>query len=319
MAKYTVCVTDDRHKDYNIEREILAGVDAELKVFNCQTQADIIANCSQADGILLTLAPMGAEAVKGLEKCRIISRYGVGCDNVDVAACTAKGIQVAYVPDYCAEDVSDHAIALMLACLRQVCFRDKAVRAGGWNLQGSGFRLQGKTLGILGFGRIARTLARKVSGFGFERVLVYDPYVSEEACREAGVLKADFDTVLKLSDFISLHMPATEETVGMINAETLALMKPTAIFVNTARGRLVNDEALIDALKNRRIMAAGLDTFNCEPVQESSGYIALDNVVLTDHTAYSTVESLVELKTKAAQNIADFFSGKLPAYPVNKI
>lgn len=319
MAKYTVCVSDARHAGYDIEAEILKTIDAELKICKCETPEQIAAECADADAILLDLAPMTKEAIAGLKNCKIINRYGVGYDNVDVEACTEKGIQVTNVPDYCAEDVSDHALALLMACLRDVSRRDRMIRQGQWNLQRDGFRLAGKTLGVLGFGRIARALVKKCSGFGFAHILVYDPYVSAEACQAAGAEKAELKDVMSQADFLSLHMPVTPETKGMINAESLGWMKPTAILVNTGRGPLVDDEAMIAALKEHKILAAGLDTHNIEPLPAGSPYLTLDNVILTDHTAYSTVEAVKELKTKAAENIVRALTGEAPKYPVNKL
>ena len=172
MADFKVYVTDGRHSNYDIERAMLAQINAELYVCQCVTEEDVIQECSDADAILLDMAPMGAKAVCSLEKCKVINRYGVGYDNVDVEACTAKGIQVTNVPDYCAEDVSDHALALMMACLRDAARRDRLVRQGQWNIQRTSYRLKGKVLGVLGFGRIARALVKKCSGFGFAKVLV---------------------------------------------------------------------------------------------------------------------------------------------------
>lgn len=319
MANYKVYITDVRHESYEIEQRILAEIGAEMIPCNCSSAEEIIKNCADADGLLLDLAPCNAEAIQGLQHCKVINRYGAGYDNVDIEAATAKGIQVTYVPDYCMEDVSDHALALMLSCLRQVAYRDHSIRNGKWNIQGQGFRLAGKTLGVLGFGRIARAFVKKCSGFGFAHILAYDPYVSEEVMSDLGVEKASMDDVLAQSDFLSLHMAVTPETHGMLNAQALSKMKPTAILVNVTRGQLVDDEALLDALKNGKILAAGLDTHNQEPLSLESPFLALDNVILTDHTAYNTAEGVVELKTKAAQNIVDVLSGRKPVYPVNQL
>ena len=320
MSEKWVAVSDDRHGDYSIEKDILSAAGIELRIFNCMTEDDLIALCGDADGILLDMAPMGARAVAGLKKCRVINRYGVGYDNVDVAACTQKGIQVTNVPDYCAEDVSDHAIALLFSALRQTALRDRLIRAGEWNIRrAKSYRVAGKTLGVLGGGRIARTLIKKMSGFGLGRIMVYDPYVPAEVFEELGAHKAELAEVLSEADFLSLHMPVTDETRGMINDETLALMKPEAIIVNTGRGPLINDEALIRALRAGKIGFAALDTHNREPLGADSPYMALDNVVLTDHTAYNTEEAVVELKTKSAENVRDALTGRTPKYLVNKI
>lgn len=319
MATYKVYVTDARHENYTIEREMLAAIDAELIVCQCVTEEDIIRECADADGIILDMAPMTEKVINGLRHCKVIARYGVGYDNVDVDACTQKGIWVTNVPDYCSEEVASHALALLLTCLRQTALRDREVRKGKWNICGTSFRLSGKVLGVLGFGRIARSLVKQCSGFGFSKVLVYDPYISAETIADMGAQKVELDEVLRECDFLSLHMPATSQTIGMINKETLALMKPNAILVNTGRGSLINDHDLIDALKSRRIHAAGLDTHGIEPLPMDSGYRQLDNVVLTDHYAYSSVESVVDMKTKAAQNVINVLIGTVPAYPVNKL
>lgn len=239
--------------------------------------------------------------------------------NVDLDAATRKGIQVMYVPDYCMEDVSDHALALMLSCLRHVPLRDHAVRKVKWNLHATSFRLKDKVLGVIGAGRIARVLIRKVSGFGFREVVAYDPYISAEDLAKIGVRKVELPELLAVSDFVSLHLHCNEETKGMINRETLSMMKETAILINVSRGPLVNDEDLPDALKNRRILAAGLDTHNHEPLGKDSPYYALDNVVLTDHTAFSTLEGEKELKTKTALNVVDVLYGRELKYPVNHV
>lgn len=291
----------------------------ELRLCECASAEDIAAQCADADAILLDLAPMTASAIAGLKHCKVISRYGVGYENVDLAAASAAGILVTNVPDYCMEDVSDHALALMLSCLRHIPMRDHAIREGRWDLHGESFRLSGKTLGVVGAGRIARALIRKVSGFGFAEVVAYDPYVSKEELAALGVRKVEKEELFRISDIVSLHLHANAETNGMVCRETLDLMKPTAILINVSRGPLVNDEDLLNALREHRILAAGLDTHNHEPLGADSPFCRLDNVVLTDHTAYSTAEGVTELKTKAAQNVVDVLEGRAPRYPVNHL
>ena len=319
MSKYLVCVSDQRHASYDVERTILSQIDAELRLCSCETAEDITKQCVDADAVLLDLAPMTAEAIAGLKRCKVINRYGVGYENVDLDAATSAGIQVTYVPDYCMEDVSDHALALMLSCLRHIPMRDRRVREGAWNLQGASFRLAGKTLGVIGAGRIARALIRKISGFGFREVVAYDPYISAEDLAKIGVRKVELDELLAVSDFVSLHLHANAETNGIINKDTLSKMKETTILINVSRGPLVNDDDLLDALRNHRILAAGLDTHNHEPLGKDSPFCALDNVVLTDHTAYSTAEGVEELKRKSAQNIVDVLTGNAPKYPINHL
>lgn len=319
MSKFLVCVTDQRHESYDIERELLGTIGAELRLCDCQTAADVAAQCAEADALLLDLAPMTAEAIRGLKRCKIINRYGVGYENVDLRAAAEAGVVVTNVPDYCMEDVSDHALALLLTCLRMTAKRDRLVRAGAWNIAGTGFRLTGKTLGVIGAGRIARSLIRKVGGFALREVVAYDPYVSAEELSKLGVRKVELDKLLAVSDFVSLHLHVTEETRGLVNRETLGKMKPTAILINVSRGALVNDDDLLEALRRGAILAAGLDTHNHEPLGAESPFCRLDNVVLTDHSAYSTVEGVRELKEKSAQNIIDVLCGREPKYRVTAV
>lgn len=317
MSKYLACITDCRHDSYETERTILENAGIDLKFCNCVTPQDIALQCRDADGIFLDLAPMTAEAIAGLEHCKVINRYGVGYDNVAIKAAHNAGIKVTYVPDYCMEDVSDHAMALLLACLRHIPMKDRHIRTGEWNLQGKSFRLADKTLGLIGAGRIARALAHKVSGFGLREVIAYDPYVSADELKKFGIRKAELEEVLRTSDFISLHLHANNETAGLINKKTLEQMKETAILINVSRGALVNDEDLLAALREHRILAAGLDTHNHEPLEKDSPFCGLDNVILTDHTAYATQEGIEELKIKSAINIVNVLTGKAPLYEVH--
>lgn len=319
MSKFKVCVSDARHADYDIETAILNEIDAEIVICDCVTAQDIVEQCGDADGILLDMAPMTREAIAGLKNCKVINRYGVGYNNVDVEAATEAGIQLTYVPDYCMEDVSDHAIALLLACLRQIPMRDRRVRGGEWNIKGTSYRLKDHTLGVVGAGRIARCLIRKVSGFGLKEIVAYDPYISKEDLELIGARKVELDELLEISDFVSLHSPVTPETTGMIGEAAIAKMKPTAILINASRGPLVDDKALLKALKEGRLLGAGLDTHNKEPLGTDSPFCELDNVVLTDHTAYGTVEGIEELKRKSAENVADVLMGRESRYPINHV
>ncbi len=287
MAKYKVVVTDMRFPAYREEEAALAGLDAELILTNCATPAEVLAACADADAMLVNLAPVPAQTIAGLRRCKVISRYGVGYDNVDVPAATRRGVWVANVPDYCMEDVSDHAMALLLSVAKRVTQRDKQIRSGRWNLnvQFPTRRLQGKTVGFVGFGRIAGAMLRKLAGFQLGEVLVCDPYIDESAARLAGAKKVDLDTLLKESDFVSIHAPLTDQTRGLLDATALAKMKPTAIVINTSRGGLVRQADLVEALKSGRIAGAGLDVFEVEPLPADSELRSLDTVVLRLATA----------------------------------
>lgn len=319
MAAFTVMVTDNRHGDYSIEENILKECDAELVVANCITEDDVIDACKDADGLLLDLAPMTARVVRGLNTVRVISRYGVGYDNVDVAACTEKGIYVATVPDYCEEDVSDMAMAHIFCALRQVALRDRLIRQGQWNLgRDNVFRIRGKIVSLLGYGRIARALHRKIKALGLAEVLVYDPYIDPAEIERNGARAVDFDTAVSAADILSLHMPVTEETRNSINADVFTRMKSTAILINTARGALVDHDALVNALVNHTIAFAGLDTHSVEPLPEDDPLMSIETCTLTDHAGFNTQEGVVELKTKVAENVKSVLTGGVPRYWINK-
>lgn len=319
--KYNVIIADDRYPHYDEEAAVLSPIGAKIQVVKSQSAADLQAACKSADGIIVNLAPIDAGVIAGLTHCRIISRYGVGYDNVDVPAATAKHIWVANVPDYCGEDVSDQAMALLMSCVRKVALRDRQVRAGVWNIQSAGqeWRIQGKTLVFFGFGQIARILHRKLSGFQLKRVLVYDPFLDEAAIRALGAEKADWDTALREGDFFSIHMPLNAKTRGLFNEAAFRKMKPTAIIVNTSRGPIIDEHALYRALSERWINSAGLDVFEKEPVDPANPLLTLDNITVSGHTGWYTEESQTELKRKAAENVRDVLIQGKPKYPVNKI
>lgn len=319
MGEHRVVVTDDRFGSYEEEKSVLSEIGCSVEVAEITEGGDAARALQEADALLVNLFPLPGEVVRRLSKCRVISRYGVGVDNVDVPAATEAGIWVARVPDYGYEEVSDHALALLLGCIRNLVYVDRRIRDGAWNLKDEyrAMRIKGRVLGLIGFGLIGRALFRKVRGLELAQVLVCDPYIDQEAIRDAGAIPADLKTVLQESDYLSIHVPLTPETRGLIGKEQIMLMKPTAIIVNTSRGGIVSEPALAQALAGGDLGAAGLDVFEHEPISPESPLLGLDNVILTDHTAYYSEESIVELKTKAAQNIVEVFKGRKPLYPVN--
>ena len=314
-----VVVTDTGYASYEPEIRELEPVNAELVLADCSTEQEVAEACKDADGVITRMAPVGGEAIEMMANCRIISRYGVGVDNVDVAAATAKCIIVANVRGYCNEDVSDHALALLLSCVRKTVRRDKQVRAGAWDIAAADpiWRVAGKTLGLVGFGAIAQTLHRKLGGFALGAVLAFDPYVSSEDMGKARVRKVELDELLKESDYICLHAPLTDETHHIIGREQFAMMKPTAILVNTSRGPLVDPDALYDALKNGQINSAGIDVYEPEPPHSDCKLFGLDNVVLTDHAGWYSQESQLTLQQITARNVALVLAGKPPLFCVN--
>jgi D-3-phosphoglycerate dehydrogenase len=321
MSRFTVIVTDDRYRSYREEEAILNEIGSTLEIRNLSSEEEALKALSRADGILVNLFPLNKRVIDSLSKCRVISRYGVGYDNVDVEAATQKHIWVARVPDYCFEDVSDHALSLLLGCVRKTAYKDRRVREGAWDLTRSQpcHRIAGRTLGLVGFGAIARCLLRKVSGLGLGQVLEYDPYVDPAEAEKTGAIPVDLATLARESDYISVHAPLSPETKGLIGEKEISLMKPSAIIINTSRGPVVDEEALAAALREGRIAAAGLDVFGVEPLPANSPLRGLDNVTLSDHTGWYSEESLGELKTKAARNIALVLMGGKPMYPVNAV
>jgi len=318
MAK--VVILDTVYSSYDEEKEVLAPLGIEPVVSRATDEKEIVDLCRDADGICVNLAPMPAAVIEKLASCRIIARYGVGYDNVDVEAATARGIWVANVPDYCGEEVSDQAMALFLSCVRKVARRDAQVRKGMWavNTADPVHRIKGKTFGFLGFGMIARILNRKLKGFELGRVLVCDPFLEEETVKSHGAELVDFDTLLRESDYISVHVPLTEKTRRMLGREAFAKMKKTAILVNTSRGSVVDEAALAEALRAGEINSAGLDVFEEEPLPGDSPLRTLENVTLSDHTGWYSEEAMAELKTKTALNVKAVLEGEKPVYPVNE-
>jgi len=321
--KYKVVTTDKRFSSYKEEEDVLSTVPASFEIYNCQTKEELIDAVKDADGIILNLNLFDKEVLGSMEKCKVISRYGIGLDNIDIEAATEAGIWISNVPEYGAEeDVADQAVAHLFGCIRKVPYKDKRIKSGAWNVQDEQpcYRIKGKNLGIIGYGRIGRSFHKKLSGFSFGKVLIFDPYVKPEEvkienCDNCQVV--DFETLMKESDYISIHALATEETRHMINQGALNLAKKTLILVNTSRGALIDEKALAEWLTQNPGACAGLDVFEQEPLPKDSPLLKLDNIILSDHAGFYSEESLVELKTKAAKNVAEVLKGNKPLYPVN--
>ncbi len=319
MSDFKVVVSDDRHHgDYDRERKILSACNCSLTVCNCTTEDEVIESCRDADAVLVNLAPITQRVLSNLKNCKVISRYGVGYDNVDVDACTKNGIYLTIVDGFCAEDVSDHALALLLSSARQVTLRDREIRAGSWNCPDNApiYRLRGKTVSFLGFGTIAMRLFAKLSGFGISEFLAYSNR-DEAELASLGIKKVSLDEALMNADFISCHLPLRPDTRGIISTREFSLMKPSAIFINTARGPIVDTNALCDALIHKKIAAAATDVYDKEPLEFESPLRTAPNCILTDHIGWYSEESFDELKTRAAQNVAAVLCGQRPPCIVN--
>jgi D-3-phosphoglycerate dehydrogenase / 2-oxoglutarate reductase len=270
-----------------------------------------------ADAILVTYAKLPGELLRQLTRCKVIGRFGLGVDNIDIKAAAELGITVTYVPDYCMHEVSDHALALLLALARKIPLSNRLVQAGHWEISAVGpiHRLAGQVLGLIGFGNIPRTLAPKAKALGL-RVVAHDPHVPREALASAGVEAMTFDGLLALADFVSIHAPLSPATRGLFNSPVFGQMKRGALLINTARGPLVEEAALIAALDSGHLGGAALDVVATEPLPANSQLIGRDNVILTPHTGFYSVEALNELQTKCASDVARVLCGEAPIYPV---
>jgi len=281
------------------------------------TEAERIAAARDADAMLVRTGAVTRALLEACPRLKIVSRHGVGYDAVDVPACTDHGVLVTITPNANATAVSEHALALMLACARKVTQADALLKTGAWKREPFvGIELSGKTLGLVGLGRVGSKVAHLAQGFGMS-VLAADPYTPPERAAALGVTLTTLEEMLPQADFISVHAPLTPDTHHIIGARTLPLCKPTAILVNTARGPLVDPAALAEALQAGRLAAAGIDVFEEEPFAADDPLHALPNVVATPHVAGNTEESLVNLAVDAAKNILAVFEGRMPDGLVN--
>ncbi|HEU5277166.1 MAG TPA: C-terminal binding protein [Xanthobacteraceae bacterium] len=317
MARPLIAVTDSVFPSLDPAMAALKRIDPEMRMAKSSSPDDILAVAREADGVLVTYAKLSGDLLRQLKRCKVIGRFGLGVDNIDIPVATECGITVTYVPDYCMHEVSDHAMALLLALARKIPFSDRLVQAGRWEMPAVVpiRRLAGRTLGLVGFGNIPRALAPKAKAFGL-RVVTHDPYVSREVLAAAGVEGLSFDDLLATSDYVSIHAPLLPATRGLLNAQAFAKMKKGALLVNTARGPLIDEAALVAALDAGQVGGAALDVVTTEPLAQDSPLKGRDNVILTPHTGFYSVEALEELQSKCARDVARVLSGEKPVYPV---
>jgi len=309
--------------------ELLTKLGAEVEKTFCTTEDELISACSEADaviavGIRITSGYVfSPKVIENLNKCRLIALTSIGYDNVDIAAATEKGVCVANVPYYCLEEVSDHTMALILACARKFYQLFPDIKSGKWSTQAEYLsalkplhRISGQTLGLLGFGNIARTLVPKAKAFGF-RIIAYAPHVPNILFKTFKVKSVELDQLLKESDFVSMHTALTPETKHMMGLQQFKKMKPTAYFINTARGELVDERALYTALSEGLIAGAGLDVLDPEPPSPDNPLLKLNNVLITGHFAYYSEESREELFMRPWEEVARVLQGEWPHGLVN--
>lgn len=296
---------------------------ADVQVAKSTDEDNLAVEAKDADIIMVVYAKITERIINSATKLKGIVRYGIGVDNIDLKAASKRRIPVANVPDYCIGTVADHAFAILLTLNRKLLLADNIMRSGNWGAWTSpspklmGVDLEGKTLGLIGIGKIGSAVAARAKGFGM-KVIAYDPYIPKEAAEKLGIDLVNLETLLKNADFISIHSPLTNETRGMIGEKELKLMKKTAYIINTARGPIIQEEALYKALKNGWIAGAGLDVYAKEPPDKDNPLFKLENVVLTPHIAYYTQEAIWRLEMTAVEEAIRILQGQLPKNLVNK-
>jgi D-3-phosphoglycerate dehydrogenase len=279
-------------------------------------EEELIQVCKDADGLLIQYALLSREVLKQLPKCKVIARYGVGVDSIDLRAATDLGIIVANVPDYCVDEVADQALSMILALIRKTVFFDQKVKSNEWDFrQGRPIhRIKGKTLGLIGSGRIGLEVGKRISAFGV-RVMAFDPYLQKAP---AEIQLTDLDTVLKESDVISIHCPLNESTRHLLGEKEFQKMEKKPLIINTSRGPIIDERALIQALRKGQVSGAGLDVLEKEPPDPQNPLLKMENVTLAPHISFYSEESISELKQRTAENVSSVLLGKWPRSVVNQ-
>ncbi len=318
MSDRIVLVTDYTWPSTEPEAEVLAAAGARLVVAETGSEEELLALVPQADAILTCFKRVSADVVRAGERLQVIGRYGIGVDNIAVDEATRLGIPVTNVPAYCVDEVAEHALALLLSLERSICRYDTGVRRGDWTLtQGLPLRrVAGKTLGIVGFGAIGQRLARKARGLELA-IVVHDPTARPDELVEHEVETVALDVLSARADYVSLHVPLTAATRGLVDRAFLRGMKPTAYLVNVSRGGVVDHDALLEALRERWIAGAGIDVFEPEHLPDGHPLLDQESLVATPHVAFFSEESVLELELGAARNVAAILTGRRPEHVVN--
>ena len=322
MSHFKVVITDFSDPNNSLEEEELkaSGLDIELVRLNARTPEELFPTVADADGLLVQWVKITRQAMHKMTKCRVIARYGVGVDMVDLEAATERGMIVCNAPDYCVDEVSTQTIAFILCLDRHIMTHATHVRSGKWGgvPGGAPSRLSGQVLGIVGLGHIGRAVARKVVSLGL-KVVGYDPYVAAEQASALGVEMLGLEELLRRADYVSLHCPLTEETRHLIGQAQFSLMKPSAFLINVARGAVVDQTALYQALVAGTISGAALDVLDQEPPASDDPLLRLENVIATPHVASWSAESIDQLRRDTARNVVTVLQGKLPQAIVNRV
>ena len=317
---WKVLITDHVWPTTDPERAVLEAAGAEVIVAPDGDEDTLINLAKDVDAIMTCFAKVTEKVIRSAEKCVAIGRFGVGTDNIDVATATELGIPVTYVPDYCVDEVSDHVLAMLHTWNRKIALFDQSVKSEGWGHLGLTMRikrLRGKTIGIVGFGRIGQAVAEKASAFGL-KILASDPVTPKEIVESYGGQLVTFEELLEQSDFVSLHAPLTPATEKLIGSREFGLMKDDSFLINAARGPLIDESALYDALSNGKIGGAGLDVMVENEPPKDHPLIQLENILITPHTAFFSQESTLELEERAASEVVRVYKNIMPENLVNK-
>jgi D-3-phosphoglycerate dehydrogenase len=320
MTNYTVVVTDYGFPDLKEEEGVLLPMGAELVTGQCKTAEEVLRLAKQADAIITERAPITKEVIDSLERCKIIVRYGVGVDNVDIEAAKARNIPVVNVPDYGTGEVADHAMSLLLSSVRKIPQIVAQVRRGVWQTTPCRpiMGLQGKTLGLAGFGNIGKDVAKRAQSFGINTI-GYDPYVQEPVFEQMNTQKVDWHELLEKSDMISVHLPLTGDTKHIFNQAAFERMKSTAFLINTSRGAVIHTESLIEALTNNQIAGAALDVLEQQPISPDSPLLKIEQCFITSHCAWYSESSVNRLQRHAALEVKRILTGERPKHIVNGV
>lgn len=313
-----VFISDCDHESVDIERDVLRAITNDVQWLSCSTEEEVIEHCKEADGVIVQYAPFTRKVFENLPNLKVIARYGVGVDTIDLQAASEHGVQVCNVPDYGVNEVSDHAFALIMALARKIVLMNESVKRNEWDYQKSIpiHRLEEQTLGVIGLGRIGNALAEKAHGLGMD-VIGFDNSRGRKYF-PSFVKSVSFEELLRKSDIISIHIPLNEATRDLISTREFQLMKDGAYIVNTSRGGIIDEEALIEALEQKQIAGAALDVFEKEPPLNKKLF-QFDNFIGTPHMAWYSIEASQELKRKAAEEVVRVLTNKQPEYPVNEL
>lgn len=321
MAAFKVVIADQPASDNEVEAAALAasGLPLQTVWLGAREPELVVQHAADADALVMSWVPMTRGVIDQLRRCRVIARFGIGVDMIDLDAATERGILVCNTATYCLDEVSNHAMGLLLMLNRGLLADIDSVRRGGWSRSDGSAprRLAGQRLGLLGLGNIGRLVAKKARGFGLD-VVAYDPYLGRRTSEVDSTPLIELDELLRTADFISVHCPLNASTRHLLGARELGLLKPTAFVINTARGGIIDQAALTDVLRDRRIAGAGLDVVEVEPLPLDDPLRELDNVIITPHSASWSVESSAECRRVAVEHVVTVLRGGVPSDVVNR-